>query len=90
MAPRRRSGLGILPRHTLAGWAVALANHHLAGRAGTDPAGGPAVHKHRRALHVDLVPGHLEPVPVVVVLGRGILAGQFIFFRHRVNCTNMR
>ena len=79
MAQRRRSGLGILPRRTLAGWAVVLENHHPAVLALADPARGRAIHKHRRALHVDLVPGHLEPVPVVVVLGQGILAGQFIF-----------
>ena len=40
MARRRRSGLGVLARHALAGWAVALEDHHLAGRA-RRPGGRP-------------------------------------------------
>ena len=95
MALRRRSSLGVLPRRALAGWAGALQDHHPAGLARTDlaragPASGLAVHKYRWALHVDLVPGHLDPIPVVMVLGRGIPAGQFIFFCHRDNCTSWR
>ena len=93
MAWRRRSSLGVLPRRALAGGAGALQDHHPAGLARTDlaragPASGLAVHKYRRALHVDLVPGHLDPIPVVMVLGRGIPAAQFIFFCHRDNCTS--
>ena len=76
MARRQRSGLGVLARRAWAGWAVALQDHHPVGLARAGPACGLAVHKHRRAFHVGLVPGELEPEPVMEVPRRGILAGH--------------
>ena len=59
MAWRRRSGL--------AGWAVALEDHHPAGVARASPSRGFTVHISDRVFHVGLVPRKPEPVPVMKV-----------------------
>ena len=74
MAWRRRSGLGVLARHVLAGGAVALEDHHPAGVARASPSRGFTVHIRDRVFHVGLVPRKTEPVPVMKVWSRGVIA----------------
>ena len=88
MARRRRSGLGVLARHALAGWPSHLRTITWpAARA--DPAGGPAVHKHRRALHV--VSGRCRSCPVgpesatALRQGRGLGGGRGLFLTGAVD-----
>ena len=87
MARRRRSGLGVLARRTLVGWAVALKDHHPAGVARASPSRGFTVHICDRVFHVGLVPRKPEPVPVMKVRCRGFIAVHSEFLPG--NCTTV-